>query len=71
MAKTLITDDMCIGTVIEDFPATEPVFKKFFGDGCFTCPGSKNEDISFGAMMHNVELKTVLKELNEVIKKNG
>ncbi len=71
MAKTLITEDMCIGTVIEDFPATEPVFKKFFGDGCFTCPGSKNEDISFGAMMHNVELAAVLKELNDAVSNSG
>jgi hybrid cluster-associated redox disulfide protein len=69
MAKTTITEDMCIGTVIESFPSTEPVFKKFFGDGCFTCPGAKNEDISFGAMMHNVELATVLKELNDAVTK--
>ncbi len=47
MAETTITEDMCIGTVIERFPATEPVFKKFFGDGCFTCPGAKNEDLLF------------------------
>jgi hybrid cluster-associated redox disulfide protein len=69
MAKVMITEEMCIAVVIERFPATEPVFKKFFGEGCFSCPGSKNEDISFGAMMHNVELATVLKELNNAVTK--
>ncbi len=68
MAETTITEDMCIGTVIERFPATEPVFKKFFGNGCFTCPGAKNEDIAFGSMMHNVDTAAVLRELNEAVK---
>jgi len=62
---------MCIGEVIEKHPASEKVFKKFFGTGCFTCPGSKNEDIAFGAMMHNVELDKVLEELNAAISGAG
>jgi len=62
-----INKDMCIAEVIERFPATEKVFKKYFGSDCFTCPGSKNEDISFGATMHNVEVDTVVRELNEAV----
>jgi hybrid cluster-associated redox disulfide protein len=67
MAGEKITKDMCIGTVIEQYPATEKVFKKYFGSGCFTCPGSKNEDIAFGSTMHNVEVDAVVRELNEAI----
>ena len=67
MADALITKDMCIGEVIENHPETEGVFKKHFGNGCFTCPGAKNEDISFGAMMHNVDAEVVLNELNEAV----
>lgn len=69
MAEDLITKDMIIGAIIEKYPQTEKVFKKYFGKGCFTCPGSKNEDISFGALMHNADMETVLKELNEAVNK--
>jgi hypothetical protein len=45
---------------------------KYFGSGCFTCPGSKTEDIAFGAMMHNTTPDKIIDELNEAInnKKN-
>ena len=32
-------------------------------------PGSKTEDIAFGATMHNVAPEVIIKELNEVIEK--
>lgn len=60
-----ITKDMSIGEVLQRYPGTEKVFMKYFGAGCFTCPGAKAEDIAFGAMMHGVDAETVLKELNE------
>lgn len=64
-----ITKEMIIAAVIEQYPATEKVFKKYFGKGCFTCPGSKNEDVQFGSMMHNVDTNVVIKELNRAVKK--
>lgn len=57
---------MLIGEVIEEYPGTEVVFKKYFGKGCSECPGSRVEDIDFGSTMHNADLETVLKELNEI-----
>lgn len=57
---------MIIGEVIEEYPGTETVFKKYFGKGCSECPGSRVEDIDFGSTMHNANLETVLKELNEI-----
>lgn len=65
----LITKEMIIGEVIEEFPGTEAVFKKYFGKGCSDCPGSKVEDIDFGSTMHNADLSTVLKELNDIASK--
>jgi len=70
MAKTVITKEMCIREVIEKYPETEGVFKKYFGDECYTCPGSQYEDIYFGSMMHNVETEIVLNELNEAVNKD-
>lgn len=67
----VITDDMIIGTVLRKHPESEAVFRKYFGKGCFTCPGSDNEDIAFGAMMHNADLAAMLEALNAAIKKQG
>ncbi len=66
-----ITKRTSIGDVIKQYPETEPVIKKYFGAGCFTCPGSKMEDISFGAAMHNIDPEVIIKELNEVISKKN
>ncbi|MGR3295045.1 MAG: DUF1858 domain-containing protein, partial [Candidatus Bathyanammoxibius sp.] len=55
MSNPPITKKSSLGDVIKDYPETEEVFKKYFGSGCFTCPGSKMEDIAFGAMMHNMD----------------
>ncbi len=70
MPKGQITQDMIIAEVIKQYPATEKVFKKWFGKGCFTCPGSKNEDVRFGSMMHNVNTDVVIKELNKAAQKD-
>jgi hybrid cluster-associated redox disulfide protein len=69
MAESKITKKSSIGDVIKNFPETEPVLKKYFGSGCFTCPGSKMEDIAFGAMMHNMDPEIIVRELNEAIEK--
>jgi len=66
-----ITKKSTIGEIFSKYPETEPVFQKYFGSGCFTCPGSKTEDIAFGAMMHNIEPEKIIEELNEIIKKNA
>lgn len=67
----VITKKSTIGEIFSKYPETEPVFQKYFGSGCFTCPGSKTEDIAFGAMMHNIEPEKIIEELNEAIKKKA
>jgi hybrid cluster-associated redox disulfide protein len=69
MAEAKITKKTSIGEVIKNYPEAEPVIKKYFGSGCFTCPGSKMEDIAFGAMMHNMDPEIIIKEINDVIAK--
>ncbi len=64
-----ITKKSSIGDVIKNYPETEEVLKKYFGSGCFTCPGSKMEDIAFGAMMHNMDPEIIVKELNDAVAK--
>ncbi len=60
------TRDTIIGDVIKDNPKATKVIEKYFGQGCFSCPGMKVESISFGAMMHNIDPDTIVKELNEL-----
>lgn len=61
-----ITKDTVIGDVISD-PEARKVIEKYFGNGCFTCPGIKMESIAFGSMMHNVDPEKVVKEINEAV----
>jgi hybrid cluster-associated redox disulfide protein len=74
MTEIKITKKSSIGEIIKNYPEAEPVIKKYFGSGCFTCPGSKMEDLAFGAMMHNMDPEIIVKEINDAVavaKKKG
>lgn len=62
--KKKITKDSVIGDIIKDNPAAMKVIEKYFGGGCFTCPGIRVESIAFGAMMHNIDPNKVVEEIN-------
>lgn len=64
--KVKVTKDTVIGDLIKDNPAATKVIEKYFGNGCFTCPGIKVESISFGAMMHNVDPNKIVEEINSL-----
>jgi hybrid cluster-associated redox disulfide protein len=64
--KKIYTKDSLIGDVIKENPEATKVIEKYFGNGCFTCPGIRVESIGFGSMMHNVDAGKVVKELNEL-----
>ncbi len=58
--------DMNIGEVLSIDSGAEKVIEKYFGQGCFTCPGIRVESIAFGAMMHGADPEQIVKELNEL-----
>jgi hybrid cluster-associated redox disulfide protein len=62
--KKKITKDSIIGDVIKQSPAAKAVIQKYFGNGCFTCPGINMESISFGSMMHNLDPNKIVDEIN-------
>ncbi len=64
--KARFNKDMVIGDVLSAHPGATKVIEKYFGGGCFTCPGMKMEAISFGAMMHGIDADVMVKELNEL-----
>jgi hybrid cluster-associated redox disulfide protein len=59
-----IGPDHVLGDILATYPETEKVFRKYYGDGCFSCPGQATESVKQSAMMHNVSEKQLLAELN-------
>ena len=66
MADKKFNIDMVIGVVLKANPEAIKMIQKYFGQGCFTCPGMNMESISFGAMMHNIDPEVIVKELNDI-----
>jgi len=60
-----IGTDHILGEILSAYPETEKVFRKYYGDGCFSCPGQATESVKQSAMMHNVSEKQLLAELNK------
>lgn len=59
-----IRADQVLGDILAAHPETEAVFRKYYGSGCFTCPGQATETVKQSAMIHNVDVKKLLDELN-------
>ncbi len=64
-ATKKVTKDSIIGEVIRDNPCAKEIIQKYFGGGCFTCPGINMESISFGSMMHNLDPEKIVVEINQ------
>ena len=65
-ATVRFNKDMNIGEVISAHPGAEKIIEKYFGNGCFTCPGINMESIAFGATMHSKDPDAIVTELNEL-----
>jgi hypothetical protein len=56
--------DHVLGHILSTYPATEKVFRRYYGSGCFSCPGQATETVRQSALLHNVDMKALLAELN-------
>jgi hypothetical protein len=65
--KVEVTKDSVIGDVIKSVPGAEDVIRKYFGDGCFTCPGINMESIAFGSTMHNTDPEVVVSDIKKLM----
>ena len=63
-AKLTVDKDMIIGDILTVKPAARVIIEKYFGDGCFTCPGIMWESLAFGATMHGRDVDEIVKEIN-------
>ena len=59
-----ITKDMTLGEVLMQKPEAQAILFGF-GMHCFGCPVTQFETIEEAAMVHGVDLKLLLKKLNE------
>jgi hybrid cluster-associated redox disulfide protein len=66
MADYKITEDMNIKEVIDKYPETIGVFSKY-NMGCIGCIAASFEKIKDIAGVHGVDVKSFVKELNEVL----
>ncbi|HBH62042.1 MAG TPA: hypothetical protein DDX85_09960 [Nitrospiraceae bacterium] len=66
-----ITKDSIIGDVIKNVPGADKVIEKYFGNGCFTCPGINMESIAFGATMHNMTPEIVVNDLKKLVESSN
>ncbi len=66
----LVGRESIIGDVLRTYPRTEEVFRRFYGEGCFSCPGQAYESIAQSALMHNVNEQEILNELNRAASQN-
>lgn len=59
-----IRPENILGDILAAYPETEKVFKRYYGAGCFSCPGQATESVKQSALLHNVSEKEILEELN-------
>lgn len=62
-----VTKNSVIGDVIKNVPGAKDVIQKYFGTGCFTCPGINMETIAFGSTMHNMDPDVIVNEIKKLL----
>ena len=60
----MITKDMLIGELIRHKPEAAEILLRY-GMGCVGCPASQMESIEEAAMVHGIDLDSLMKALNE------
>lgn len=64
----MITKDMSIIDIVNQYPETAEVFFKY-GMHCLGCMAARFENLEQGALAHGIDVDAILKDLNETIKK--
>lgn len=61
--NSVITAELNIGQVIEEYPESRDIFEKYFGNGCFECPGQAYESIDMACRIHSIDPNVFVEEL--------
>ena len=63
----LITKDMSIGDIVDQYPETVSVFISH-GLGCIGCAIAQFETLEEGAMAHGIDVEVLVQDLNKSVK---
>ena len=66
-----VTKNSIIGDLIKEVPGADKVIEKYFGNGCFTCPGINIESIAFGSTMHNIDPEKLVTEIKQLVENSN
>lgn len=64
MKKEIITKKMTIAEIIRAKPKAAEILMRA-GMGCVYCPGAAMETLEEGAKAHRIDIKKLVKDLNE------
>lgn len=68
-----VTMDTILGEILEEYPDSEFVLKKYLGEAyCLSCPGKMFDTVGNGAMLHGMsdeEGMNMLADLQECVDK--
>ena len=62
-----VLSEHIIGDVLASFPEVKDVFRHYYGEGCFDCPGQSMETVAMSASLHNLDESEVLQAINDAI----
>ncbi|MBI3089888.1 MAG: DUF1858 domain-containing protein [Candidatus Tectomicrobia bacterium] len=63
--KPPITKTMLLADLLQHYPAARPIVAAYFGSECFTCPGTKIENLAFVAAMHNCAVDDFIRAVKQ------
>jgi len=66
--NALITKEMSIGDIVDQYPETVSVFISH-GLGCIGCAIAQFETLEEGAMAHGIDVEALIKDLNKSLEK--
>ena len=64
----MVTKDMIIAEVLDNYPETAPLFLEI-GMHCLGCPSARGESVEPACMVHGADVDTLIEKINAMIAK--
>ncbi len=64
----MVTKDMIIADVLDNYPETAPLFLEI-GMHCLGCPSARGESVEQACMVHGADVDALIEKINALIAK--
>ena len=64
----MVTKDMIIAEVLDNYPQTAPLFLEI-GMHCLGCPSARGESVEQACMVHGADCDALIEKINALIEK--